>query len=90
MTGPLGPWNGEDYADEQNLTRLYERRTWEMFVLITEARKHQRYNGAYYSGDELLDETSPHPDGPYDGKKVDPGTIVMSPSHEMIFSCDLD
>ena len=84
----VGLGNDEDFDDQQNLTRLYERRTWEMFILITEARKHQRYNGASYSESNNEGETLPLPDGTHPGQ--DPGTMLMSPNHDMIFSCDFE
>ena len=84
-------WNDTDdnTEDVQYLKRLYEMRTWDMYVRITEARKRQKYNPrrshVQANGAPLMPETErrlleePHT-----------ASADLSPSHEMIFSCDLE
>ncbi|CAB9497996.1 expressed unknown protein [Seminavis robusta] len=82
-SGDLEEWHEDDV---QHLTRLYEQRTWQMFMLITEARKQQRYQGrGYHNGGITAGETVSNPDE----TRQDASASELSPNHEMIFSCDL-
>lgn len=85
----IGLWRDHDDSDSHYLKRLYELRTWDMWVRITEARKHQRTGtcgtGVRGEGPPLLpmdtrqDQTAPA------------GTpATMSLDDDMIFSCDLE
>lgn len=80
-------WRDHDDSDTQYLKRLYELRTWDMWVRITEARKRQRVGASreevcggeppVLAMEPHLGETPPVPTG-------------VSLHDEMIFSCDLE
>ena len=83
----LGLWRDHDDSDAQYLKRLYELRTWDMWVRITEARKRQRTVG------NTVEKTGEGP--PMLAMELRPGQTPPTPTdvsenEEMIFSCDFE
>lgn len=82
-------WHEGDESDAQYLQRLYEMRTWDMYVRITEARKRQRFGGgrgcvpAVGMGPPVVEVDSQLMEAPL-------APIDVPPDHDMIFSCDLE
>ena len=77
-------WHEHDESDDQYLKRLYEMRTWEMFLRITEARKRQRFTGTRGDIPEQVGE-------PQRVAETQHASEEMSSSeHDMIFACDLE
>ena len=81
----FGLWRDHDDTDGQYLKRLYELRTWDMWVRITEARKRQRMCG----NSEVSGEGPPMLVMEPRMGHSPPTPTTASPSDDMIFSCDL-
>lgn len=82
--------HSEDSDDVQYLKKLYCERTWAMFARITEARKrHQRLSTRSHVPEEVPSELQMGQDLSQE-VHVSAASLSTSPSHHMIFSCDLE
>lgn len=80
----FGQWREHDEPDVRYLKSLYERRTWDMWIRITESRKKIGNRGEVPGEGPSMLGMEP------ELIQTQPTQSCMSPQDEMIFSCDLE